>query len=264
MSDPITAIVLFTDFGAGDPYVGQVKAALARHAPDRPVIDLLHTAPDFDVLAAAHLLAALQQDFPAGTIFLCAVDPGVGGPRHAAVLRAGGKWFVGPDNGLMSVIAQRARGTRTWRIDWKPAKLSASFHARDLFAPIAGALACGELDPGRMREVSGLELRLPAGDLARIVYIDHYGNAMTGLRAGSLAHDRTVTVRGRALRHARVFSESPPGEPFWYENSIGLIELAANRASAAALLGVAVGDPMEPQRATSGVAPSPTQRSGTG
>lgn len=257
-------IVLFTDFGAGDPYVGQVKAALARHAPHSPVIDLLHAAPDFDVLAAAHLLAALQQDFPAGAIFLCAVDPGVGGCRHAAVLRAAGKWFVGPDNGLLSVAAQRARGARTWRIEWRPPKLSATFHARDLFAPIAGALACGELPAGGMREVAGLELRLPAGDLARIIYIDHYGNAMTGLRAGSLAHDRTVTARGRGVRYARVFSESPPGEPFWYENSIGLIELAANRTSAAALLAAAVGDPVELEVSPGGAAPSSTQPRGTG
>ncbi|HEY0664009.1 MAG TPA: SAM-dependent chlorinase/fluorinase, partial [Thiobacillaceae bacterium] len=89
-------IVLFTDFGARDPYVGQMKARLAEHAPAQPIIDLLHAVPDFNPHAGAHLLAALAPSFPAGSVFLAVVDPGVGTPRGAAVVFAGERWLVGP------------------------------------------------------------------------------------------------------------------------------------------------------------------------
>ncbi|MFN3717069.1 MAG: S-adenosyl-l-methionine hydroxide adenosyltransferase family protein, partial [Thiobacillus sp.] len=105
-------IVLFTDFGTGDPYVGQVKAKLMLHAPRQLVVDLLHEAPDFNAHAGAHLLAALSAGFPAGTVFLAVVDPGVGMPRDGVVVLADGRWFVGPDNGLLSVIAARAANTQ--------------------------------------------------------------------------------------------------------------------------------------------------------
>jgi len=236
-------IVLFTDFGALDPYVGQLKAALVREAPaGTALIDLLHEAPRFDVASGAHLLAALHTAFPAGSIFVCVVDPGVGAARAAALVRADDKWFVGPDNGLLSVLAARATGAETWQVSWRPPGLSASFHARDLFAPIAAALARGEFPAARVRPVHGLDVRLPAGDLAQVIYIDHYGNAMTGLRAGSLAHDRELEVAGRRLAYTRIFAEAPAGQPFWYDNSIGLIELAIERASAAAALGLRIGD----------------------
>src|SRR6185369_8758300 len=96
-------------FGADDIYVGQLKAALLeRLSPSTIVVDLLHSAPRFDVRAGAHLLAALQSRFPPGTVFVAVVDPGVGSARDAAVLRADDKWYVGPDNGLLSVIDARA------------------------------------------------------------------------------------------------------------------------------------------------------------
>jgi S-adenosyl-L-methionine hydrolase (adenosine-forming) len=97
-------IVLFTDFGVRDPYVGQVKARLAEHAPAQQVVDLLHEVPDFNPHAGAHLLAAFASGFPPGSVFLAVVDPGVGTPRDAVVMMAGGRWFVGPDNGLLSIV----------------------------------------------------------------------------------------------------------------------------------------------------------------
>src|SRR5512140_2200999 len=96
-------IVLFTDFGTGDIYVGQVKAVLQRLAPDVALIDLLHDAPAFSVRASAHLLAALAERFAEDTVFLAVVDPGVGGARDAVVVRADERCYVGPDNGLLSV-----------------------------------------------------------------------------------------------------------------------------------------------------------------
>lgn len=236
-------IALFTDFGADDIYVAQVKAALLQHVPAGTAInDLLHSVPNFDAGAGAHLLAALQAWFPGGTVFLAVIDAGVGGARDAAVLEADGKWYVGPDNGLLSVIAARAAQVRTWRIAWHPDTLSASFHGRDLFAPVAASIAAGHLPVGKLEKTEGLKVRFGANDLAQIIYIDHYGNALTGLRARNLPHTAVIAAGGRQLRCARVFSEVPQGSVFWYENSIGLVEIAANRSSAAGLLGLDVGD----------------------
>src|SRR5215510_10038563 len=101
-------IFLFTDFGSADIYVGQVKAVLAERAPRVPVIDLLHDAPPFNIRAGAHLLAALSTRIPRGSVTMAVVDPGVGGRREAVAVLADGRWFVGPDNGLLSVLAARA------------------------------------------------------------------------------------------------------------------------------------------------------------
>jgi len=238
-------IVLFTDYGWSDPYVGQVKAVLAREAPGVPVIDLLHDAPDFNAHAGAHLLAALAPEFGVGSVFVCVVDPGVGGPRGTAAIEAGGRWFVGPDNGLLSVVAARAEQVRRFRIAWRPERLSASFHGRDLFAPVGAWLAAGR-PPGERREpVAALEGNFDAADLPRVIYIDHYGNCWTGLRGGvppQGGDGTTLEVRGQRLPYRRVFCEAEKGEAFWTINSVGLVEIAANRASAAELLNIRVGD----------------------
>lgn len=239
-------IVLFTDFGARDPYVGQVKARLAEHAPAQRVVDLLHEAPDFNPHAGAHLLAAFAPGFPPGTVFLAVVDPGVGTPRDAVVAMAGGRWFVGPDNGLLSVVAARHADTRLWRINWRPEGLSATFHGRDLFAQIAAEIARGEFPTDKLRPVDTLSVEFDAGDLSRVIYIDHYGNAWTGVRA--VRPDAHVAAAGRAFRHSESFGFVGKGEGFWFINSVGLLELAVNRGSAATTFGLKVGDPVEVQR----------------
>ncbi|NTV94255.1 MAG: SAM-dependent chlorinase/fluorinase [Thiobacillus sp.] len=235
-------IILFTDFGWHDPYVGQIKARLAVAAPTVPVIDLLHAVPDFNAHAGAHLLDALCREFPADSVFLCVVDPGVGGPRDALVVEADGRWYVGPDNGLLSVLAGRAGSVCYWRIDWRPERLSASFHGRDLFAPIAGAIAARGLPADRLSRIEAPQVQFDLADLPRILYLDHYGNAWTGLRAGLLAEDDVVELKGRRLQRRTTFHEAAKGEAFWYVNSAGLVEIAVNRGSAAAQLGLAVGD----------------------
>ena len=238
-------IVLFTDFGADDIYVAQVKAVLVqRAAPGTPIHDLLHTVPNFDARAGAHLLAALQASFPAGSVFLAVVDPGVGGARNAVVLEADGKAYVGPDNGLLSVVAARAGKARTWRIVWRPSAQSASFHGRDLFAPIAAWIAAGSLAKDKLEETAGLNIQLGGDDLAEVIYIDHYGNAVTGLRAGNVSRSAKIEVGGQKVGYARIFDDASAGSPFWYENSIGLVEIAVNRSSAAELMGMRVGDPV--------------------
>jgi len=235
-------IFLFTDFGAGDIYVGQVKARLALLAPGVPVIDLLHDAAPFRVQASAHLLCALADDQTSGSVTLAVVDPGVGTVRRPVAVRMRESWFVGPDNGLISVLAARSDLVEVHEIAWRPSELSASFHGRDLFAPVVGRLAAGSLHPDALRPVAALDVSFGAADLAEVIYIDHYGNALTGLRASADGAERVFRVRGRAVRFARVFAEAPPDEPFWYVNSIGLIEIAFDRGSAAARLGLRVGD----------------------
>jgi len=237
-------IALFTDFGLADPYVGQMHAALAREAPHVRVIDLFHCVPSFSVRAAAYLLPAYSADFPEGAVFVCVVDPGVGGVRAPVMVRADHRWYVGPDNGLFHVLARRARRLECRRIRWRPQRLSASFHGRDLFAPVAARIARGVIP-----DSEPATLTVPAGDwpddVPEIIYIDHYGNGITGLRAAALDRDRAVRLRGARLRHARTFSEAPPGQAFWYENANGLLEIAVNGASAAAALGFGIGDPVE-------------------
>ena len=239
-------IVLLTDFGVRDPYVGQIKARLAEHAPGQPVIDLLHEVPDFNAHAGAHLLAAFATGFPPGSVFLAVVDPGVGTPRDAVVAMAGGRWFVGPDNGLLSVVAARHADTRLWRITWQPEGLSATFHGRDVFALIAADIARGEFPADKLSPVDKLNVEFDAGDLARVIFVDHYGNAWTGVRR--VPQDARVSAAGRLFKHSESFSFVSKGEGFWFNNSIGLLELAVNRGSAAATFGLKVGDPVQVQR----------------
>lgn len=234
-------IFLFTDFGTGGLYVGQVKAVLQERAPKVPLIDLLHDAPAFNVKAGAHLLAALAARLPKGSVTLAVVDPGVGGRREPLAVLADGRWFVGPDNGLISVAAARARKREAFSIQWRPRELSASFHGRDLFAPVAAMLARGDRRTPKLKQAA-LAASLGADDLGEVIYVDHFGNLVTGLHASNVPHGRGLVINGRALRYARVYSEVGQGEVFWYENSLGLVEIAAHSASAAESLGCKVGD----------------------
>ncbi len=217
-----------------------MKAVLARDAPAVPVIDLFADAPAGDPMASAYLLAAYAAWWPADTVFLCVVDPGVGSDRTVAVVRADGRWFVGPDNGLFEIVHRRATDRRSWEIAWRPAALSASFHGRDLFAPVAAMLARGESPPGPDR---GLTHRPDwPDDLPRIIYVDHYGNVMTGLRAAVIPAGTEIEAGGRRLTRARTFSDMPAGVAFWYENANGLAEIAVNSGRADRLLGLHPGD----------------------
>jgi len=233
-------IALYTDFGVVDPYVGQMHAVLAREAPGVPIVDLFHAVPVFDIRAAAYLLPAFAAEFPEGTIFVCVVDPGVGGDRHAVIVHADGHWYVGPDNGLFHIVARRSTHVETRIIQWRPERLSSSFHGRDLFAPVAARLTRGDWSTS----IPG-DLETPLGDWPEdwpaIIYVDHFGNAVTGLRACSLDHGASLAIGGQRLRYAPTFSAVALGQPFWYENANGLVEIAANQGNAARLLDLRLG-----------------------
>ncbi|MFN2308176.1 MAG: S-adenosyl-l-methionine hydroxide adenosyltransferase family protein [Gammaproteobacteria bacterium] len=235
-------IVIATDFGCEGPYIGQMKAVLAREAPGVPVIDLFANLPAFEIQAAAYLLAAYVEVFEPGTVFLGIVDPGVGGARRAAAVCADGRWLVGPDNGLFNVVAQRAMELRWWDIDWRPPQMSHSFHGRDLFAPVAARLARGDTVPGRAVAPAARLLEGWPPELSKIVYVDHYGNLMTGIRAAGVPDHAILEAGALQLRRALTFSAVQPGEAFWYANANGLVEIAVNQGRASALLGLAVGD----------------------
>ena len=242
-------IVLFTDFGPGGPYTGQMKAVLAREAPGVPVIDFADDLPPCDPLPAAYLLAAFAPAFPPGAVFVCVVDPGVGSDRAPVALNAGGRWYVGPDNGLLAIVARRNEDARWFTVTWRPPSLSASFHGRDLFAPVAAQLARGEAVPGTPMEGAATVGADWPEDRAAVVYIDPYGNAMTGTRATRLAEDAVVVVGPRRLRRLRTFSDAAPGAAFWYENANGLAEIAVNRGRADRALGLKVGTPVSVETA---------------
>ena len=246
-------IVLFTDFGPGGPYTGQMKAVLAREAPGIPVIELADDLAPCEPTPAAYLLAAFASAFPPGAVFVCVVDPGVGGARVPVALSAGGQWYVGPDNGLLAITARRAGDARWFAITWRPTSLSASFHGRDLFAPVAAMLARGEPVPGEPIDAAAAVGAAWPADRAAIVYIDPYGNAMTGLRAATLPADTALAVGARRLRRLRTFSDAAPGVAFWYENANGLAEIAVNRGRADRVLGLRVGSPVRVE--TGGGAP---------
>jgi len=235
-------IFLYTDFGSADVYAGQVRGVLMRAAPGIPVIDLLNDVPRFQIQPAAHLLAALCQGLPAPSVTLAVVDPGVGTDRRPIVLRCGDRWFVGPDNGLLSVLAARCTAREIWEIAWKPEVLSRSFHGRDLFAPIAALIATSSLPGGHLQPLRDLQVQLDGRDLWQAIYIDHYGNVFTGIRGASIEESALLTVRGTSVRHAGVFAEAANQQPFWYVNSIGLVEIACNRTSAADRLMIEIGE----------------------
>ena len=245
LSGGCVVLVLFTDFGVDGPYVGQMKMALHQAGIGaRPIIDLMHDAPRFQPVAAGCLLAALLPGVPPGAVLVAVVDPGVGSDRRAAAVRVDGRWLVGPDNGLFERAARAATELEWWDIDWPLAGVSATFHGRDVFAPLAAMLARGEM-PGGARVAAGSRCR-PDGsvELAEVIYLDGYGNAFTGLSADALAVDgrqQRLLAHGQSLRWARTFSDVAVGEAFWYRNSLGLVGMAVNGGSAAKALGLAIG-----------------------
>lgn len=244
-------IVLLTDFGLEGPYIGQVAAVLHRQAPGVPVVNLFSDLPPFDIEAAAYLLPAYTSRLPPGTVCLCVVDPGVGGARPACAVAAGGRWYVGPDEGLFTLLARQTGVRNCYRLP-EVQGAAPSFHGRDVFAPAAARLACND------RVAGDWETAEPAlrddwpDDLPRVVYIDRFGNAVTGLRAGSVAASAVLRVNGHELSRALTFSAVDVGRAFWYENANGLVEIAVNRGRADVVLDMEVGTSVELQVMWSG------------
>jgi S-adenosylmethionine hydrolase len=259
-------VVFMSDFGGVDDAVAICKGVMFELAPGLRVVDLTHDVPPFSIRDGARLLAGPTAYYPPGTVFLAVVDPGVGGTRRALVARSRrGQFFVVPDNGLLTAIADRdgLEGVREiTNPSWMLAPTtSATFHGRDIFSPVAARLAAGAdwrevgpvvTDPVRI-DVPAVS-RVPDGLRGEVVALDgHFGNALTNVGAGdfaALGHvpgDRvTVRVGTRELRvpFVRTFGEVAVGEPLMYVDSRGNIALAVNRGSFAQRYRVAVPAPV--------------------
>lgn len=222
-----------------------MKARLLAGCPEASLVDVSHSVGAFDIHAGAFVLWAGTRDFPPGSVHLAVVDPGVGGPRRPLALQVNGSWFVGPDNGVFGMVlddALEAAATVVVLELRRPPGASATFEGRDVFAPAAAALAAGRPLASVGIEVQGEPARLPPRPPS-VLWVDNFGNLVTSLRPPV----QGVRVAGREVRAAaRTYAEAPAGQPFFYVGSMGLIEVGVREASAAALLGVGPGAPVEP------------------
>lgn len=249
-------ITLLTDFGPSSPYPAEMKGVLLSSCR-AVLVDIAHDVAPHDVAQGAYLLAAAAPEFPAGTIHLAVVDPGVGTGRLALAVASGGQFLVGPDNGLL-MRAARALGTpRAHAIDAarfarRPA--SSTFHGRDLFAPAAAALACGlpveRIGPPAASPVELAEIQpacAPGTLQGQVVYCDRFGNLVTNIPGGWLDDLRAPLVmeHGRgpaALRPVLTYAQGAIGELLVLVSSSGTLEIAVTAGSAAEALGLGAGD----------------------
>lgn len=238
-------VTLLTDFGTADGYVAEMKGVLLGLAPDASIVDLTHDVPAQDVDAARLVLDRCWRRFPAGTVHLVVVDPGVGSPRAALAASADGRFLVGPDNGVLSP-ALAAADARVVSLPIPPGA-SATFHGRDVFVPAAAALATGVAletlglphDQPRLR---GTPAPVEAGDGAlhgEVITIDRFGNAITNLPGPAPGYGVWLGALHLPLR--LTYAEVAPGDTIALTGSGGLVEIAVREGSAARRLGLTRG-----------------------
>jgi S-adenosylmethionine hydrolase len=248
------ALTLTTDFGTSDWYVGALKGTLVRLAPGVAIVDLSHDIAPGDIAAASLVLAGAALTFPAGTVHLAVVDPGVGGARRMLAVLASGQIFVAPDNGLLTPFLDGATVHSVERPDLYLDAPGETFHGRDRFAPIAAAIVGGaplhRLGP-RIDDAERLAAPPPpARDQRRgvltgsVVHVDRYGNAVTDIPAAWVRTERIRAKVGGAHvgRLATHYAELEPGVPALIAGSLGTLEIALRDQSAAATLAIRRGE----------------------
>ena len=252
-------MTLTTDFGLEDPYVGMMKGVLLSAVSSLRLVDLTHGIGPQDVRAAAFFLAHSWRYFPAGSVHVCVVDPGVGSERRILVAREGTHAFVAPDNGLLGPVLSESARVFALEVERFSLPLaSRTFHGRDVMAPTAARLAAG-LDPAecgapvadweRMRfeapeQVSSDELR------GRVLVRDRFGNLITNVTAHALAGGAgwSVECAGRSLPVREAYCDVPTGQALALVDSYGYLELAVRDGSAAECLGLGPGAPLTIKR----------------
>ena len=250
---PSGIVTLLTDFGQADPYVGVMKGNMLRRFPGAVFVDLTHAVPAQNVALASFWLERSYRWFPAGTVHLVVVDPGVGSARRPLALKLGGHYFVVPDNGVFDRLLLNEAPEHAWVIEPEQlgiGALSATFHGRDLFGPTAAELARGTLTLESMARaepaVTPHVVEEPAADasLARIVAVDHFGNLITDFDAERLVPGSSCRVHaaGQLLPLMRTYADANPGECMALVGSFDTLEIAARDSSAARLLGLTTGD----------------------
>jgi S-adenosylmethionine hydrolase len=230
-------VTLLTDFGTADGYVGEMKGVLLSALPESVIVDVAHDVLPHDTEGARLALARYWRRYPAGTVHLVVVDPGVGAGRAAIAVQSDGRYLVGPDTGALSP-ALLVAGAHVIRLPI-PRSASSTFHGRDVFAPAAAALASGtRLDALGPPFASPIVRRTPeprrAADgavIGEVIYIDRFGNAITNLLA---PHGGTVEVEGRLLPIRSAYFDAEPGDYLALTGSSGLLEIARREGSAAA------------------------------
>lgn len=249
--NPQPLIVLLTDFGGKDHYVGAMKGAIFCANSNARIDNITHLVGKFDVAEGAYTLAQAAREYPDGTIFVAVVDPGVGSSRKGIAVRTmNDKIFIGPDNGLLSPAVEEAGMVEAREISnpafMRPGNISDTFHGRDIFGPLAGHLSGGapfkEIGPkvGAIRELPASEAALRSGKLVgEIIHVDEYGNLITnipihmveqlGLTIGSFAVVK-IGEQGIKAEYVRTYSDVDVGKPLFLSNR-GFVEAAINMQS---------------------------------
>jgi S-adenosylmethionine hydrolase len=252
-------IALITDFGTRDWYAGEMKGAILSAAPHATIVDITHDLDLGDIAGAAFSLLSCYRTFPQGTVFCVVVDPGVGSSRPALVAGCGPHFFTGPDNGVLSLVIGQENTWSMHRIENRSLmrkEVSTTFHGRDIFAPIAAYLSqVGDLDAIGPAVTDFVRLPHPAPRfdanrvVGAIVYIDRFGNAITSITRETLAllpsPPATVVIKGARFPMCSYYSQVEEGKCLAYIGAGGNLEVAVNRASASAALGLRPGDAVE-------------------
>jgi S-adenosylmethionine hydrolase len=247
-------VTLLTDFGQSDVYVGVMKGAIAQINPHIQVIDLTHDIPPQDVAAGRFCLMSAYPYFPQGTVHIAVVDPGVGSRRRAIALQLDRGFLVGPDNGLLSGVSIStvlAAVELTNREYWRTAEPSATFHGRDIFAPVGAHLASGvpiahlgkTIDPATLVQLAiAPYTHTPEGVIGCIQYCDRFGNLVTNI-PGDLIPGKNfaVAIDGFTIPSGDTYSDVSPGSAIALVGSHGWVEIAVNGGNAAAKFNLNVG-----------------------
>jgi S-adenosyl-L-methionine hydrolase (adenosine-forming) len=254
-------VTLLSDFGLRDPFVGVMKASVLSRFPSAALVDLTHDIEPGRVADAAFWLAQAAPWFPAGTVHLAAVDPGVGTSREALVVRAFGHIFVGPDNGLFEVVRRKAPSFECRRVELARVGLvppSRTFHGRDVFGPLAGLFAASVLEPeaaGPLHEplaTRGVPVAraVASGFEGEVVVVDRFGNLVTNVEpeADPAPGSLEVEILGRTLALAGTYGELPRDGLGAVLGSFGQLEVVARDGSAARALGAQRGTPLRVHR----------------
>jgi len=247
-------ITLTTDFGLDDAYVGMVKGVILNIFPRARLVDITHSITPQHIQQAGFLLFTAHRYFPDATVHMAVVDPGVGTSRRPIVVQANRQFLVGPDNGLFTdFLNDQARVYHLNRPQFFLEKVSHTFHARDIFAPVSAHLAKG-VDPAELGALITDPVRIerpaPVANESRIVgtiiYVDRFGNLITNIRADQVSEDSIVRIMGKEIRGiALSYGDHPKGSLLAIIGSSGLLEIALACDSAALRLKAGIGQAVE-------------------
>ncbi len=252
---PNGVVALLTDFGVEEPWAGVMRAVIKRGNLKADVIDLCHGVPAHDVATGAFYLASAVDRFPAGTVVVAIVDPGVGSTRRALAVCAAGCFWLGPDNGLLDPVLGRD-DAEVRMIDVEKLRLPApsrTFHGRDVFAPVAGLLSAGRFGFRALGDKVKDPVRLVGGEpmgsaAAQVAHVDRFGNLITNVPGRRVTEERWVGVRiaGVDVPCGVTYADAEPGAAIAVIDSYDLLEIAVCRGRACDVFGARAGTRIEP------------------